>query len=173
MFEILKKSPYYITDEEYQKIDKVRRFTFADQNAYYFLFIPYYFENNRPKPVEWIVEQSNHPFLNIYEQPPWFKELYHQGIECYYDSQRLRFKLLGIKRNLHSIIYSYSVFWNEKIETKLTNNLYCFSSSRENIPFHREYFPYLCFLKNKFEKEGYIISMTDINDDGYFHISLK
>jgi len=173
VYDFFKKSPYYITHDKLLYLGEERYlYTFSDEGTFYFLYIPLSFDCITSSPIAWHILQSENPY-NMHSQPQWFRELYHQAIESYYKKQRLRLLSLGKRRNIHSVIHSYSVFWDEKVGAKLSLSFYNFSSMQKDIPLSEEYHSHVLILKEKFTDEFYEVIVSDINSDGFFFVSIK
>lgn len=148
--EFLRSHPYFVNEENnlfYLKKDKV---TYEiDLNG------------NLEKPFPITCDEDNEEFLTIWEVEEWFKKVYKEVNELYFQKNRVRLMTKGIKRNLENIIFCACIVEKDgqKMERILEKILVC-----EEIFFPKKYEKILLLIKEMAEKERYEVVFKYVND---------
>jgi len=115
--------------------------------------------------LSWETKCGEPPYLG--ETEKWFKDLYRQVMEMYFEKNRVRMLVQGVRRNVGNIIYYFCLGYQNNEELK---EILCFSENERSRSIDKEYLPYLHQLKEKLEKERYEVSLKEKNDKILFTI---
>lgn len=104
---------------------------------------------------------------HLHDTEKWFKILNHQVMDMYFEKNRVRMLVEGVKRNIWNIIYYFCLGYQNDEELR---EILCFSENDRSRSIDKEYLPYLHQLKEKLEKERYEVSLEEKNDKILFTI---
>jgi len=149
--EIIRNHPYFVKENKnvfyLQKDEVMHRIIFRG-------------ELDEDFPVSYDHASPNR--YSIWELENWFKELYYQVNQLYFQKDRIRRILNGKRRYIFNIIYISSV-----IEEKGGECNYVIASAKEGKTeiVKKKYLPWLNRVKVHLEKEGYQVSLKEKNKE--------